>query len=207
MESMNGTVTSLLAQNIRYLRKRQELSQEELAMRIGLNRGNIASYENGTAEPKICNLLKFAQIFSISITDLTQKDLSKARLYQTAQDSYQSSTRPLFEDTAAIFDDFVAYAEELHTVIESLHTCHQFKFRTVTDLPKEMQVLNSNFEQMYDLASQALLRHQELLEFIKCRVKWLFVNIFYKRSVNLSGWQYVGLKAAIFCYFYCHYGK
>lgn len=171
MESLNGTTIGLLAQNIRYLRKRQELSQEELAMRVGLNRGNIASYENGTAEPKICNLLKLAQIFGIPITDLTQKDLADKALYEASHDAYQSSTRPLFEDTRAIFDDFVERSEELHRVIESLHTCHQFKVKSSGELSKEMQVLNSNFEQMYELASQILISHHELLEFIKCRVK------------------------------------
>jgi len=164
-------ISSQLPQNIRYLRKRQELSQEELAAQVGLNRGNIASYENGTAEPKICNLLKLAQVFGIPITDLTQKDLSHNDLYQSAHNAYQSSTRPLFDDTAAIFDDFVERTEELRHVIESLHTCHQFKVKSATELSKEAQVMNSNFEQMYELASRALLNQQDLLEFIKCRVK------------------------------------
>jgi transcriptional regulator with XRE-family HTH domain len=172
MESMTRTVASVLPQNIRHLRKRQELSQEELALRIGLNRGNIASYENGTAEPKICNLLKFAQIFGISITDLTQKDLSIHNSYEAAHQAYESSDRPLFEDTTAIFDDFVARSEELRTVMESLHTCHQFKVKSAGELSKAAQVFNTNFEQMYELASQALSQQQELLEFIKCRVKW-----------------------------------
>lgn len=171
MESLNTMVSSQLPQNIRYLRKRQELSQEELAAQVGLNRGNIASYENGTAEPKICNLLKLAQVFGIPITDLTQKDLSHSDLYESAQNAYQSSTRPLFDDTAAIFDDFVERTEELRHVIESLHTCHQFKVKSAPELSKEAQVMNSNFEQMYELASKALLNQQELLEFIKCRVK------------------------------------
>ena len=114
MESLNRMASNKLPQNIRYLRKRQELSQEELALRIGLNRGNIASYENGTAEPKICNLLKLAQTFGIPITDLTQKDLSHNDLYQSAHNAYQSSTRPLFEDTAAVFDDFVAPVSYTH---------------------------------------------------------------------------------------------
>ncbi|MFN7118957.1 MAG: helix-turn-helix transcriptional regulator [Saprospiraceae bacterium] len=171
MESLNGTTISLLAQNIRYLRKRQELSQEELALRVGLNRGNIASYENGTAEPKICNLLKLAQIFGIAITDLTQKDLSDNDLYESSHEAYQSNSRPLFDDTAAIFDDFVARTEELRRVIDSLHTCHQFKVKSAGQLNKEMQVMNSNFEQMYELATQALLSQQDLLEFIKCRVR------------------------------------
>lgn len=171
MESLNATPISLLAQNIRHLRKRQELSQEELALRVGLNRGNIASYENGTAEPKICNLFKLAQIFSISITDLTQKDLSNNQSYRAAHEAYEASDRPLFEDTRAIFDNFIERAEELRRVTESLHTCHQFKVKSSGALTKEMQVMNSNFEQMYELAAQALLHHQELLEFIRCRVK------------------------------------
>lgn len=171
MESLNATTVSLLSQNIRYLRKRQELSQEELALQVGLNRGNIASYENGTAEPKICNLLKIAQIFGISITDLTQKELYNNALYEMAHEAYQSSARPLFEDAAAILDDFIERSEELRRVIESLHTCHQFKVKSSGELSKEMLVMNSNFEQMYELASQALLSHQDLLEFIKCRVK------------------------------------
>lgn len=96
MESLNGmTVSSVLSQNIRYLRKRQELSQEELALRVGLNRGNIASYENGTAEPKICNLLKLAQIFGISVTDLTQKDLS-TRTYMSLRTKRTSRARTHF---------------------------------------------------------------------------------------------------------------
>ncbi len=170
MESLNGTTTSLLAQNIRHLRKRQELSQEELAMRVGLNRGNIASYENGTAEPKICNLLKLAQIFSIPIHDLTQKDLSDKALYKSLDDAYPSSAHSLLDDTRAILDDFVERSEELRRVIESLHTCHQFKIKSAKEMTKEMQVMNSNFEQMYELAAQVLSSHQELLEFIKCRI-------------------------------------
>lgn len=171
MESLNVTNVSRLPQNIRYLRKRQELSQEELAGRIGLNRGNIASYENGTAEPKICNLLKFAHAFGISITDLTQKDLSREEIYKSASSSYNAHAQPLIEEASAIFDDFVHRAEELRHVMESLHTCHQFKVKSSGELTKEAQAMNNNFEQMYDLSAQVLLQHQEVLEFIKCRVK------------------------------------
>ncbi len=171
MESLNGIVSSMLPQNIRYLRKRQELSQEELATQVGLNRGNIASYENGTAEPKICNLLKIAHLFGISIADLTQKELIREEEYDNASSAYQAQSQPLVQEAAVIFDDFVERSEELRRVIESLHTCHQFKIKSSGVLSKEMQVMNSNFEQMYELASQALLSHEELLGFVKCRVK------------------------------------
>ena len=107
MEALNGIVSSMLPQNIRYLRKRQELSQEELATQVGLNRGNIASYENGTAEPKICNLLKIAHLFGISIADLTQKELIREEEYDNASSAYQAQSQPLVQEAAVIFDDFV----------------------------------------------------------------------------------------------------
>ena len=78
-----------LNQNIRFLRKRLSLSQEELANRVGLNRGNIASYENGTAEPRICNLLKLSTLFGISIMDITQKDLSNGHNLTRANEAFQ----------------------------------------------------------------------------------------------------------------------
>jgi transcriptional regulator with XRE-family HTH domain len=80
METVNGNLNSnFLPQNLRNLRKRMNLSQEQFAKRIGLNRGNIASYEKGTAEPKICNLLKMANLFGVSILDLTARDLRTRR--------------------------------------------------------------------------------------------------------------------------------
>ena len=60
-----GFNCDILKSNIRFLRRKMNLSQEELATMIGLNRGNIASYESGTAEPRIANLVKMSKLFSV----------------------------------------------------------------------------------------------------------------------------------------------
>ena len=65
MNLVNTSTPNLLPRNIKSLRRKLRFSQEELAQKLGLNRGNIASYENGSAEPKICNLLKFASLFRV----------------------------------------------------------------------------------------------------------------------------------------------
>jgi transcriptional regulator with XRE-family HTH domain len=65
-----------IAKNLRYLRKLAELSQQSFAGKIGLNRGNIASYEKGAAEPNTQNLLKIARYFNIDLIDFVEKDLS-----------------------------------------------------------------------------------------------------------------------------------
>ena len=68
---------TFLALNLRLLRKKFQWSQEEFANRVGLNRGNIASYENGSTEPKIYSLLKMSELFQVSIKELVFEDLSK----------------------------------------------------------------------------------------------------------------------------------
>jgi transcriptional regulator with XRE-family HTH domain len=65
-----------LGSNIRFLRKRKELTQEELAVKLGLSRASLGSYEEGRAEPRLMVLQHFADYFSCSLDDLVSKDLS-----------------------------------------------------------------------------------------------------------------------------------
>ncbi len=78
-------------QNIRYLRKIKFLSQEELANRIGVKRPVIASYEEGRALPKMNTLNSLSSLFSVSIDDLLNTDLTT--LYQN-----QDAKSPLKAD-------------------------------------------------------------------------------------------------------------
>ncbi|MCP3931328.1 MAG: helix-turn-helix transcriptional regulator [Bacteroidetes bacterium] len=165
MEVLGTKNEILLPQNLRCLRKKMNLSQEELAFRIGLNRGNIASYEKGNAKPKLCNLLKIANLFRISVRDLTQKDLRKAEIYS----SVNQQVRELSEDERDILKKQFKKVEELGNVFESIYTCQNYKLQSLKEVPKDLQVLIMNFEQLYD-ASQALLNnHKDLLQFIKDR--------------------------------------
>ena len=69
---------SYVASNLKFLRKQTGLSQDQFAVRLDLNRGNIASYEKGSAEPSVENIIKFASFFNIDIASFIQKDLSGA---------------------------------------------------------------------------------------------------------------------------------
>ena len=163
----NSTITIFLHRNIKCLRRKLNWSQEELAGKVGLNRGNIASYENGTAEPKICNLLKISSLFGVSILDLTQQDLSNETTYVEASNNFQKISKGERE----LISDFQRRAEEIDQVFNGIHTCHQFKMKSISEMPKDMQVMMLHFEQLHDAASALMRNHQALLEFIKCRVK------------------------------------
>lgn len=151
-----------LPQNIRFLRKKHQMSQEELATKVGLNRGNIASYEKGTAEPKICNLLKLATVLGVSLRDLTEKNLSSII---NGHGKYPLNGHAGMDYTA--LEQYLNKAEELQTVVSSLYNCHCFKIKNIEVDDKDTKVLVSNFEQLYEITHNLLHSHQELLKLVK----------------------------------------
>ncbi len=159
----NSLPAMYLPGNIRALRRKLSLSQEELASLIGLNRGNIASYENGSAEPRINNLLKLCHIFGVSVIDLAQRDLSQPGL----ENASDHTDRPDATQNKELLRQLHERAEEISKVIHSLHTCFQFKLKSIPENSPELQAIRVHFEQMRE-ASQALITdHLALLEHLR----------------------------------------
>lgn len=67
---------SLISNNLKYLRKKISLTQEQMAHQIGIKRSLLGAYEEGRADPRISNLLKFSEIFSLSVDQLIGTDLT-----------------------------------------------------------------------------------------------------------------------------------
>jgi len=66
------------ASNLKHLRKRKKLSQEELAEKLGISRVKLNSHENGTSKnPPVEDLIKFSEFFHISIDSLLKVNLSR----------------------------------------------------------------------------------------------------------------------------------
>jgi transcriptional regulator with XRE-family HTH domain len=62
--------------NIKKIRNVKGLSQQAFAEMFDLTRGNISSYEESRAEPKIEIILRIANFFGIPLADFIEKDLS-----------------------------------------------------------------------------------------------------------------------------------
>ncbi|MEM6320107.1 MAG: helix-turn-helix transcriptional regulator [Bacteroidota bacterium] len=168
MEASKTAVHNKLAANIRHLRKQLSLSQEDLANELGLNRGNIASYEKGTAEPKICNLLNLSHFYKVSVIDLTTSDLRCPVALGTARNNYQYELK---EEDKEVLNKYYQQAEELKKVMESVEVCHQFRLKSMDNMPKELRCVVSNFDQLNSAGQMLLKAHNELLDFVKSRMK------------------------------------
>jgi len=62
--------------NLKKIRKRNKMSQEELAEVINVSRQSVSKWESGGAYPSINNLMELCKIFNCKLNDLVHKDMS-----------------------------------------------------------------------------------------------------------------------------------
>ena len=55
---------------IKELRARYDLTQDQLAEKVGCSRQTIIAIENGDADPRLSVLLKMAEVFECKVDDL-----------------------------------------------------------------------------------------------------------------------------------------
>lgn len=71
--------------NIKLLRKRKKLTQDEVATKLQMKRSTLSGYENRVAQPGLDMLLLFSAYYNIAIDTLLKVDLSKLRETQLRQ--------------------------------------------------------------------------------------------------------------------------
>lgn len=64
--------TTLIKNNLKYLREKAEMSQTDLADTLGLSRQSISKWENGTSVPSVELLYEMSKIYGISINDIIE---------------------------------------------------------------------------------------------------------------------------------------
>lgn len=157
-------VENVLSVNLRALRKKMGISQEELAARMGINRGNIASYENGSAEPKMAYMVKFSELFDVPLIDLATRNLSnpEASGPGNRHPSVSASDQNNLEQ-------FSSRAGELQAVLAGFNSYHRYKMKSLDALPKDLQMMVINFEELFEVADVLMKAHLDLIEFTKKR--------------------------------------
>jgi transcriptional regulator with XRE-family HTH domain len=153
--------------NMRFLRKQLDLSQEELAQRVGLNRGNIASYENGTAEPRVDYLIRFSEVFEVPLCDFTKRDLSEDRNFR-AKVAAKAIASALPDNTC--LDALMAEARNLQKMVQGLSDCSLIKISQLRDeAPHNYRLIFTNLEELSETARILSERYLFLLQHLNCK--------------------------------------
>lgn len=73
---------SIVANNIKYLRRMNGLTQEQFARKIGIKRSLLGAYEESRANPNLDNLMSIAKIFGTTVDNLIKNDIRRLREQQ-----------------------------------------------------------------------------------------------------------------------------
>src|SRR4051812_25314350 len=67
----------VISKNLKFLRTKHELTQKQLAEKLGLKQAAIGAYEEERAMPPLSSLIDLSKIFKVNIDLLVHHDLSK----------------------------------------------------------------------------------------------------------------------------------
>lgn len=65
------------ASNIHYIRKANQLTQKEMAAKLGKSATAVASWEQGVRTPIVKDALNICRVFGVELDDLMNADLSQ----------------------------------------------------------------------------------------------------------------------------------
>ena len=152
-------ISNHLNENLRFLRKKMNLSQEEFANKVGLNRGNIASYEKGTAEPKICNLLKIAKACGVSLSELTAIKICEEK-FKVIKGSNNINKEELLEGLNCQMQRL----GDMENIVNSINNCRDYAIKQLDKESKEFQTLENYYEQLFTLTMDILKDQKAYLQ-------------------------------------------
>jgi len=166
-----------IAKNLRFLRRLTRLSQHDFAQKVALNRGNIASYEKGTAEPSTQKLLNITKFFNVDLTDFIEKDLeeevNQSRISITVKDGVISVQHQSLEDV--VEDDMeenVTYSTqalaersiEMKKILEGFQEYYKYKSAKDQSISPEAQSYLADYFRILEIANDILDINRQLLK-------------------------------------------
>lgn len=72
---------SIINRRVKALRTEYELTQEELASKLGLKKSAVSGWETGTRTPEVDTLLKMCELFNVRIQYFFEEDYEKLNPY------------------------------------------------------------------------------------------------------------------------------
>jgi len=70
-------LTMFFSSNIKFLRKRRERTQDDVAVALGMKRSTLSGYENNIAQPGFEALIAFSGYYNVAIDTLIRVDLTR----------------------------------------------------------------------------------------------------------------------------------
>jgi transcriptional regulator with XRE-family HTH domain len=103
---------SIFSKNLRYLRKRGNHNQEDIALLFRKKANTIGNWENQKSEPALAELMKLAEYFQVSTEDLLLTDLaSQSHSLATIGEAVTSTNKSIRSLESYKLPEFSSHSE------------------------------------------------------------------------------------------------
>ncbi|MDD4705848.1 MAG: helix-turn-helix transcriptional regulator [Bacilli bacterium] len=106
-----------LSANLKKIRKENNLSQEDLAEKIGVSRQSVSKWESGQAYPEMDKMVQLCNLFKLNIDDLLNQDIEEV-----------NNTKQAKNNINKFIDDFLNYATNTIDMFSSMKFKNKLKF-------------------------------------------------------------------------------
>ena len=90
-------MNSNLAENLKKIRKENNLSQEDLASILGVSRQAISKWESKVSYPEMDKIVLLCKKFNLNIDDLLHKDIKEVKDNINVQNKIKANFNKIFD--------------------------------------------------------------------------------------------------------------
>ena len=134
---------------LKSLRKESNLTQDELAKKIGVNLRTLQKWENGESSIRAKNAEKLAKHFGVSVGYLLGHDVKITEVMEKgfeALDSLEKSIKEAFEATNSVVEIRIQGIVELLKKLTSGIANDEYDKETILEILKTLEELTKGFE-------------------------------------------------------------
>ncbi len=109
-----------LADNIKRIRKDNNLSQEQLAEKLGVSRQSVSKWESGTSYPEMDKVLQICQLFNLNINELINENIKEIAEVKEADTRTNKYITSFFDCITKLVDmcSSMKWKEKIKCIIE-----------------------------------------------------------------------------------------
>ncbi len=105
-----------LSENLKKIRKDNNLSQEDLAEKLGVSRQSVSKWEQGLAYPEMDKVLEICKLFNLNIDDLLNQDIKEVEKTKQSKSTVNKN-----------IDSFLSYISKTVNLFSSMKFKNKIK--------------------------------------------------------------------------------
>ncbi len=104
--------------NLKIIREQKNLSQQDIADKIGVDRSTIGYWENGKADPSMINVIKLSDALNVDLVTLIGGDLNSDNATQIDLNSEEEILKKALKNKGLLNENEEMTEEDFNRLIE-----------------------------------------------------------------------------------------